>query len=94
MEKTERGMKILCHMLGYILIAVFLFFIIAQMVFPSGNEWEDNTYQVFQAEWVQEMPDGTKVPVEIPGNCDVEYGEWGRISTKLPKNQQKSNLMI
>ena len=94
MEKTERGMKILCHMLGYILIAVFLFFIIAQMVFPSGNEWGDSTYQVFQAEWVQEMPDGTKVPVKIPGNCDVEYGEWGKISTKLPENQQKTWICI
>ncbi|MBQ8040020.1 MAG: hypothetical protein IJ274_09170, partial [Lachnospiraceae bacterium] len=80
-------MKIIKWILGGMLIFSFLFFIIGENVLPENDVMEGSTFQNFEAQWVQEMPDGTKTPVTIPGNCDVSYGEWGVISTQLPENQ-------
>ena len=86
-DKINRGMKIIKWILGGMLIFSFLFFIIGENVLPENDVMEGSTFQNFEAQWVQEMPDGTKTPVTIPGNCDVSYGEWGVISTQLPENQ-------
>ena len=86
-DKINRGMKIIKWILGGMLIFSFLFFIIGENVLPENDVMEGSTFQNFEAQWVQEMPDGTKMPVTIPGNCDVSYGEWGVISTQLPENQ-------
>lgn len=86
-DKINRGMKIIKWILGGMLIFSFLFFIIGENVLPENDVMEGSTFQNFEAQWVQEMPDGTKMPVTIPGNCDVSYGEWGVISTQLSENQ-------
>lgn len=86
-DKINRGMKIIKWILGIFLIFSFLFFIVGENVLPENDVMEGSTFQNFEAQWVQEMPDGTKTPVMIPGNCDVSYGEWGVISTQLPENQ-------
>ena len=86
-DKINRGMKIIKWILGIFLIFSFLFFIVGENVLPENDVMEGSTFQNFEAQWVQEMPDGTKMPVTIPGNCDVSYGEWGVISAQLPENQ-------
>ncbi|MBQ8878122.1 MAG: hypothetical protein IJ029_05290, partial [Lachnospiraceae bacterium] len=86
-DKINRGMKIIKWILGIFLIFSFLFFIVGENVLPENDVMEGSTFQNFEAQWVQEMPDGTKTPVTIPGNCDVSYGEWGVISAQLPENQ-------
>lgn len=88
MEKKEKkDLKAVRIILGCLTISAYLFFAIAQGIMPNENADGNSTFHVLEADWVQELPDGTTMPVEIPGTCDVNYGEWGIISTRLPKEQ-------
>lgn len=93
-NKINRGMKIVQRILGGMLIFAFLFFIVGESLGADNSIVKDSTFRAFEAEWVQELPDGSAVPVVIPGNCDVEYGEWGVISTKLSETQEETWLCI
>ncbi len=86
-KKAKSNLKAVRIMLGCLTISAYLFFVIAQGIMPNENKVDKSTFHVLQADWVQELPDGKTMPVEIPGTCDVNYGEWGAISTQLPKEQ-------
>jgi len=82
-KKTKLRKILWCMMVGSL-----AFFWIGQCVMPNENRKEESTFQVLQTDWVQILSDGEEVPVKIPGNCDVGYGEWGTIMTKLPQDLQ------
>lgn len=86
--------KILRAVLACMLLSSFLLFLLGQILLKHENKSDTNTFHVFQADWSQELADGTKVPVTVPGTCDVNTGEWGVISTQLPQNQKDTWLCI
>jgi len=90
--QIPRGLKILRITLASMLVSAFLLFLLGQLLLPKENKAESSTFHLFKSNWVQVLPDGTEVTVQIPGTCDVSYGEWGIISTRLPKNQEDTSL--
>jgi len=88
-KKTLLRKILWCMMVGSLVL-----FWVGQWVMPNENTKEESTFHELQADWVQIMPDGKEVPVEIPGNCDVEFGEWGTIKTILPQNQEDTWICV
>ena len=74
----------------YIFLAMvftgFLYFLAGQLYLPS--ESPDGAYycEEFDADWTWIQSDGTRVPVEVPGKCDVARNEPVTIETTLPQN--------
>jgi len=91
-DNTPRGLKILRITLACMLFSAFLLFFLGQIIMPNENKSGQSTFHIFKADWVQIYPDGTEVPVQIPGTCDVAYGEWGILKTRLPQNQEDTSL--
>ena len=90
--QTPRGLKILRITLACMLVSAFLLFLLGQLLMPRENRTKPSTFHLFQSNWVQVLPDGTEVSVQIPGTCNVAYGEWGIITTRLPRNQEDTSL--
>lgn len=82
------GIKIVHLLLWLMMVGSFVFFVVGEIVQPSDNSSGSSTYSLYEAEWVQIMPNGTKMPVTVPGQCEAEYGEWVTIETMLPEEQQ------
>lgn len=91
-DHPPHGLKILRITLACMLISAFLLFFLGQILMPNENKSGQSTFHIFQADWVQVFPDGTEVSVQIPGTCDVAYGEWGILTTLLPQNQEDTSL--
>jgi len=91
-KQTPRGLKILRLTLASMLASAFALFLLGQLLMPRENNAEKSTFHTFEADWIQILPDGTEVTVQIPGTCDVLYGEWGIITTRLPKKQDNISL--
>lgn len=67
-------------------IALFVWFFIAQSVYPSEQDPRDYWAETFDTGWVHVQKDGTKVPIEVPGTCDVEEGSLAIVENRLPSN--------
>ena len=91
-ERADRAAKILSIVLTCMLIGSFLFFVVGEIIWQEKAEISENTFRNFDAQWFQEMPDGTLNEVVIPGICDVEYGEWGTIVTQLSPELESTSL--
>ena len=91
-QKTTRGLKLLRITLACMLISAFVLFLLGQIFMPNENKTDETTFHVFEADWQQVLPDGTNVAVQIPGTCDVTYGNWGIITAQLPENQDDTRL--
>ena len=95
MEKQKNlGMTVIQLFLAVCMVFSFLFLIFGEIFMEPENESEDSTFAVFQADWVQVMPDGSEEAVTIPGNCQAEYGEWITIKTRLPEHLGNSHFCI
>ncbi len=93
-NRINRGMKIIKWILSGMLIFSFLGFIVGESVIPHESTIENSTFHTFESEWVQELSDGSTIPIAVPGTCDVAYGEWGKITTRLSSNQEETWLCI
>ncbi|MBO5352989.1 MAG: response regulator [Lachnospiraceae bacterium] len=87
-------MKLIQCILGGMLVCSFLFFILGEILLPSENALENSTFHIYEGEWVQELHDGSRKPVEVPGECEAERGEWIRIITELPMDQETISFCI
>lgn len=95
MEKTKRnGMKIIQHILALMMIGSFVFFVLGEIFSPVENNLKENSFRVMQAEWEQQMPDGTVETVTVPGRCTAEYGEWVTIQTVLSPQQEYTWICV
>ena len=88
-KKTLLRKILWCMMVGTLIM-----FWVGQIFMPRENFKDDTTYHAMQADWVQVLQDGEEVPVEVPGNCDVSFGEWGTIKTILPDNQEDTWVCV
>ena len=76
------------------LVAVLLFFVLGEVLLPKDNLSEQEECELFQADWVRELPDGSTEPVEIPGKCKANRNELVRVTTVLPQNQKDAWFCI
>lgn len=67
-------------------ILLFVWFFISQSVYPSEQDSRDYWAETYDTGWVHVLKDGTKVPIEVPGTCDVEEGQLAIVENRLPSN--------
>ena len=67
-----------------ILCAIFL--VVGEIVSPDERDAADRNLQFLESDWYRIMEDGSKVPIEIPCNLDVPWGEVVTVVTTLPQN--------
>lgn len=78
-------LKLARVMFGVATILVFLYFIVGEIVAPSEQGKTQIDSRVFEAQWEQLLESGERIPVEVPGKLDAEYGEVVTLVTELPK---------
>ena len=67
-------------------IAMFLcalFLIVGEITLPDERDLADQNIRYMETDWYRIMGDGQKVPIEIPCNLDVPWGETVTIGTVL-----------
>lgn len=95
MEKKKfSGTKILYFILALMLVGSFLFFIFGEALSKPENLVEKSTFENFEAEWVWVLEDGSQKSVNVPGQLDVEQGQWAIIKTTLSENQQATCICV
>ncbi len=95
MENREVHKKtILRKILWCMMVGSLVLFWVGQICMPRENRKYDTTFHTLQADWVQLFRDGEEMPVEVPGNCDVAFGEWGIIKTLLPQNLEDTWICV
>ncbi|MBO5209751.1 MAG: response regulator [Lachnospiraceae bacterium] len=79
----RNAMNYIKQIIQVLFFAVILFVILGELFLPSENK---TTYEsnLFEAEWSQVLEDGSRIPISVPGQADVEKGEWLAIETVLP----------
>ncbi len=92
--KKLYGLRIVQYILSVLMILSFLFLILGEIVMPVENNWEETTFQMFEPEWVQILPNGDEVPVTVPGECTAKHGEWVTIATVLSQEQKDTSICI
>lgn len=92
--QKHRWINIVEKILGVLMLAAFAFFILGEILLPTENTTKDSTCSVLQADWERVMPDGNRVPIKVPGECDANRGEIVVIETVLPKDQEDVTFCI
>jgi signal transduction histidine kinase/CheY-like chemotaxis protein/HPt (histidine-containing phosphotransfer) domain-containing protein len=67
-----------------LVIGVFLYFILAELILPAENTAENYSCESYAGEWVRLFSDGTAESVEIPGKYQIERNEEVHLQTTLP----------
>ena len=92
--QKHRGISIVQGILGFMMVAAFAFLILGEMLLPVENASKSGACSIFQADWERIMPDGSRVPIEVPGECDAQRGELVTIETVLPQEQDDTAFCI
>ena len=85
-KNTVQKKTILRKILWFMMVGTLIMFWVGQFCMPRENFGDASSFHALEAEWEQVMEDGSTVPVEVPGVCDLEFGEWGTIVSQLPQN--------
>ena len=67
--------------------------LLGELFFP--DERLDSKYkcEIYTSGWTQVLPDGTEIPIEIPGSCDAKKNEIVRIKSTLPQNLEHDSVL-
>lgn len=65
--------------------AAVLYFLMGSFILPEEKVEEAGLCEEFQADWTWVKADGTRVPIAVPGKCEVEQNEPVTIETILPE---------
>lgn len=87
-NKNKFIMSTLQRIMRIMMMGILVFFVLGEMLMPADNPSDDEECQMFVAEWERVMPDGTREPVEVPGECMAETAEPVIIETILPQHQE------
>lgn len=85
-KEENKGINILKLLFKLLVLVVFLYFILGELFLPAENSFDKYECKDFSKGWLWVKPDGRKVPVEIPGKCDVKRNESVIIETILPED--------
>ena len=85
-------MKIIKYTFGCMVFCVFLYFLLGELLLPKG-QLGDFSCKEFEAQWERVYEDGTREPVEIPGNCKAIRGETVTVETILPEEMEENTYL-
>ena len=80
---------------GIFVVAVFImlaYFIFGQILLPAETDSSYQHCEIFDTQWEQVFADGSREPVEIPGECKASPGEPFAIETTLGEIEPGSAL--
>lgn len=85
MRSTEKkgfdGIKLIFRIL---IVAVFLYFLLGELLLPSQSLDKEYRCEVYTGEWIRYLADGTSEKVEMPGKYEVKRNEKVHLETTLP----------
>ncbi len=93
-KKENRMIKTLQLILSIMALSTFAFLILGEMFIPGEKTTDMGSSKTFQAKWERVFPDGTRVPVEVPGECEAGWGETVVIEATLPQEQKDTWFSI
>lgn len=67
-------------------LGVILFGIVGELCLPSEGVREEGNCRTLSEGWVRVLPDGSNVPVQVPGRCPADSLESVSIETVLPND--------
>lgn len=87
MQKRESaGINFFKWVFIVLVLGVCLYFVLGELFLPADVPVNGYGCEEFLAEWTWVKQDGTRVPIEIPGKCNVGRNEMVTIETVLPDN--------
>lgn len=94
MEKREsvgiKYLKILWTIMT-LLGAAYLF--LGEWLLPEDQLGAGGWCEKFETEWEQVFPDGSRIPVKIPGRCEVTQDHEATVETVLPMNLEHNTFL-
>ena len=70
-----------------------LFLILGECLYPDERDELDAYYRELDSGWYQELADGSRVEVEVPGKVEVEKGETVTFVTTLPEDIENGHYI-
>lgn len=92
--RKERIITILKITFGIMLLSVMLLFFFGEIFMPRENPTGDGKCVIFEANWERVFSDGTREQIELPGQCEANWGETVRLETILPEEQDNTWLCM
>ena len=77
-------MKIAKWLLIIANILLFLFIVIGEAVYPDERDMTNTDVRLFETQWYYVSDTGERIPVDVPGKVEAEYGETVTMVTNLP----------
>ena len=81
-EKTSG--QIIKYVFAVMLVCVFGYFILGEILLPADDLGGKGSAEKYSGAWERVLPNGERVPQEIPGKCDAKKDEIVIVETKLP----------
>lgn len=94
MEKRESaGIRYLKIIWTLMILLGAGYLLLGEWILPDDQLGSGGWCEQFEAEWEQIYPDGSRVPVEIPGRCEVTQNHEATIETVLPENLEHNTFL-
>ncbi len=92
-KRTGTGTNIIKCLFGIMVAGVFLYLILGEILMPAEDTGSNYQCEEFSADWTWVKQDGTRVPIEIPGRCDVKRNEVVTIEAVLPEGIENHSYL-
>lgn len=79
---------------GVALLFAFLFLLIGEIVLPDERDKKKAECEVFEASWQQVLENGERIPVELPGKIEAEWGEIVTVAATLPEGVHDGQVIV
>lgn len=66
-------------------VCVLAYLLLGECLLPADDWGRADALEEYRGSWVRVMPDGKRVPIEVPGRCDSKRGETITVETTLPE---------
>lgn len=74
-------------------LGVLLFGVLGEVCLPGEGVREEGRCETLSDGWVRVLPDGSNVPVQVPGSCAADRLESVSIETVLPKDLEEDTWL-
>ena len=83
-KQKKDNMKILKIILFILMFGILLYFALAEAFLPPEKAVSIENCRILDSQWERILPDGGRIPVEVPGKCEAYRKEAVIIETTLP----------
>ena len=92
MRKNKSTEYIIRYLFHVLLLFSVAFFLVGWLKMPN-ERMESRKCEDYNTDWYQILEDGSRVPVEVPGNCKVARGERVIITNILPDSISEDDVL-